>query len=252
MRILIDGHKTSTNIRTSKELLLMLKDLSRTFQWKTRYNPSEEIVHIITQDMPELPTLPIPLAEPISKRLEGQIICIDAGHGGSDCGSQGPNGTYEKEHTLAIAQLLRNLLEENGASIVMTRTTDDSPPSYEESSDDTRIAIANDANADFFLSIHADGFYPRPLLGSTVYYYQDDSRIAAELISDALSAEQVSSAATISFGSLPLLRYSKMPSVWVNVASLDNPEEELLITSQDGRTKIALALYRGITHFFRV
>lgn len=252
MRIMIDGHKASTNIRTSKELLLMLKDLSRTFRWKTRYNPSEELVHIMTQDMPDLTTMPIPVTEPTSRRLDGKIICLDAGHGGADGGSRGPNGTWEKEHTLAITNELRSLLESNGASVVMTRTTDDSPLTEDDTSDAVRIAIANDAEADLFLSIHADGFYPRPHTDSTVYYYQHESRPAAESLAKSLSDELSCTASSVTYGTFPILRYAKMTALLVNVASIADPEEEVLLAGQDGRTKIASALYLGITQYFHV
>lgn len=251
MRIMIDGHKASTNIRTSKELLLMLKDLSRTFRWKTRYNPAEELVHIMTQDMPDLTTLPIPIIEPTSRRLEGKIICLDAGHGGSDCGSRGPNGTYEKEHTLGIAQQLRNLLEENDASVVMTRTTDDLPPDEDNNSDLTRLAIAEESHADLLLSIHADSFYLRPTARSLIYYYHENARIAADKIAHAILAESTSPA-IVCYGSFPLLRYATMTALRADIASLANPEEELWLASQDGRIKIASSLYRGITQFFHV
>ncbi|MBQ8682437.1 MAG: N-acetylmuramoyl-L-alanine amidase [Selenomonadales bacterium] len=253
MRIMIDGHKVSTNIRTSKELLLMLKDLSRTFQWKTRYNPSEEIVHIMTQDMPELTTLPILITEPTSQRLDGKIICIDAGHGGNDTGSCGPNGTYEKEHTLAIALSLREILEQNGAAVVMTRS-DDTLPIWADAPDDkiARAAIAGDASADLLLSLHADGFYPRPISRSTVYYYRDESETLAKCLARSLGSELLTPASSYRFGSFSVIRYASMTAVWVDIASLANPEEELFLSSKDGRDKIASALYHGITQFFHV
>lgn len=253
MRIMIDGHKVSTNIRTSKELLLMIKDLSRTFQWKTRYNPSEEIVHIMTPNMPELTTLPIPVTEPISQRLDGKIICLDAGHGGDDTGSRGPSGTYEKEHTLAIALCLRDILEENGASVVMTRSCDMLPTAADSIADYTaRISIATDAGADLLLSLHTDGFYPRPSSKSTVYYYRDEAEPLACCLAVSLGDELLSPAPSHRFGSFPIIRYTPMLSVWVDIASLSNPEEELFLSSRDGRAKIAAALYQGITQFFRV
>ncbi len=253
MRIMIDGHKVSTNIRTSKELLLMIKDLSHTFQWKTRYNPSEEIVHIMTSNMPELTTLPIPVTEPISQRLNGKIICLDAGHGGEDHGSCGPNGTYEKEHTLAIALCLRDILEENGASVVMTRNCDILPTVSDSESDHTaRISIAIDAGADLLISLHTDGFYPRPSSKSTVYYYRNEAESLARHLAASLGNELLAPNPTYRFGSFPIIRYAPMLSVWVDIASLANPEEELFLTSRDGRAKIATALYQGITQFFRV
>ena len=231
----------------------MIKDLSRTFQWKTRYNPSEEIVHIMTPNMPELTNLPIPVTEPISQRLDGKIICLDAGHGGIDNGSYGPNGTYEKEHTLAIALCLRDSLEENGASVVMTRSCDMLPAATDTAPDHTaRISIATDAGADLLLSLHADGFYPRPSSKSTVYFYRAESEALAHCLATSLGDELLSPSPSYRFGSFPIIRYAPMLSVWVDIASLSDPEEELFLTSRDGRAKIATALYQGITQFFRV
>jgi N-acetylmuramoyl-L-alanine amidase/type II secretory pathway predicted ATPase ExeA len=93
-------------------------------------------------------------------------IAIDPGHGGYDTGTTGPHGLLEKDLCLDVGLRLGQLIEENilGAEVVYTRK-DDRHVSLEE-----RTAIANDANADLFLSIHANSSDFREARGVETYY----------------------------------------------------------------------------------
>src|SRR5208337_1463675 len=93
-------------------------------------------------------------------------IAIDPGHGGYDTGTKGPQGLLEKDLCLDVAQRLGRLIEENiaGAEVVYTRK-DDRHVSLEE-----RTAIANAANADLFISIHANSSDFREARGVETYY----------------------------------------------------------------------------------
>jgi N-acetylmuramoyl-L-alanine amidase len=94
----------------------------------------------------------------------GRIV-IDPGHGGHDTGTIGPGGTMEKDLVLSVAKDLKELLEENlGAEVILTRK-DDSFVSLEE-----RTAIANQHQADLFLSIHANSSRIRSTSGVETYY----------------------------------------------------------------------------------
>ena len=76
---------------------------------------------------------------------------IDAGHGGHDSGTTGPGGIEEKEVVLDVALRLGKLLKQRlGADVIYTRDNDTFIPL------ETRTAIANKAQADLFLSIHAN------------------------------------------------------------------------------------------------
>ena len=112
------------------------------------------------------------IAEPESNRLLGKIICLDAGHGGSDPGAIGPSGTLEKDNTLAISLLLRDILESNGATVVLTRDTDRTVSAPDSSASEelkARVEIATDANADIFISIHNDSFTSNTAMGTTPF-----------------------------------------------------------------------------------
>lgn len=92
------------------------------------------------------------------------IIAIDAGHGGQDPGSIGSRGTFEKNVTLAIAKRLKDRIDrEPGMRAVLTRDGDYFVPHRE------RIARARKHQADMFISVHADAFHDRSVVGSSVY-----------------------------------------------------------------------------------
>ncbi len=92
------------------------------------------------------------------------VIAVDAGHGGQDPGAIGPNGTREKDVTLAIAQALAERINaEPGMRAVLTRDRDE----FLELRD--RIHRARVARADMFVSVHADSIADRSITGASVY-----------------------------------------------------------------------------------
>ena len=92
-------------------------------------------------------------------------IVIDAGHGGHDSGTLGVDGIQEKDVVLDVALRLGRLLHERlGAEITYTRSDDTFIPL------ETRTAIANKAQADLFLSIHANSSSDETARGVETYY----------------------------------------------------------------------------------
>ncbi|MEN1727959.1 MAG: N-acetylmuramoyl-L-alanine amidase [Pseudomonadota bacterium] len=92
------------------------------------------------------------------------IVAIDAGHGGEDPGAIGPSGLYEKTVNLAIARELESRLDAMpGMRPVMIRTADYFVPLKE------RYERARAAEADLFVSLHADAFRDSSIRGSSVY-----------------------------------------------------------------------------------
>ena len=92
------------------------------------------------------------------------IVAIDAGHGGEDPGAIGPGGTFEKTVTLQIARELEQRINETtGMRAVMIRTGDYFVPLQQ------RYERARQAEADLFVSIHADAFRDFRVRGSSVY-----------------------------------------------------------------------------------
>jgi N-acetylmuramoyl-L-alanine amidase len=94
----------------------------------------------------------------------GKIV-IDPGHGGHDTGTIGPNGLEEKDLVLEVSRRLGKLLETRlGAEVVYTRKDDTFIPL------ETRTAVANQARADLFVSIHANSSHDAGARGVETYY----------------------------------------------------------------------------------
>lgn len=109
--------------------------------------------------------LPEKTVKPLAREV---VIAIDAGHGGDDPGAIGKRGTYEKHVTLALARQLAKLIEkESGLKPFLTRQGDYFVGLKE------RTLLARKANADFFVSVHADSYRTSALRGSSVYVLSD-------------------------------------------------------------------------------
>ena len=94
----------------------------------------------------------------------GRVV-IDAGHGGHDTGSIGKGGLREKDLVVDIGRRLGELIETNlGADVIYTRTTDRSVSLKE------RTKLANDSEADLFISVHANSSRLRSIRGVETYY----------------------------------------------------------------------------------
>lgn len=108
-----------------------------------------------------LPTLPSLL---IAQNLSGMIICIDPGHGGHNPANDrlvvpDPGVEFwESESNFQKALLLKPLLEAKGATVYLTRNTNDYPNDVGEPSLSARVAFANSVGADWFHSIHSNAF----------------------------------------------------------------------------------------------
>jgi len=111
------------------------------------------------------------------KMLSLHKIVLDAGHGGHDPGARSPQGIREKDINLAITlQLAAKLKKETDLNVILTRDDDTFIPLSE------RTEMANEAGAELFMSIHANGAYNRSATGFEVYFLSSqasDERTAA-------------------------------------------------------------------------
>lgn len=124
--------------------------------------PKTQVAQSGTARFLSAPVRPIKAALPMKK-----VIVIDAGHGGKDPGARGGDGN-EKDVTLAAARALKSQLERTGRyKVVMTRDTD----VYVDHG--VRVQIARRADADLFISLHADSGTDPSLRGASVYTLAD-------------------------------------------------------------------------------
>ena len=216
----------------------------------------------------------------------GRIV-VDAGHGGHDTGTIGPNGLMEKDLVLDVALRLGKLLESKlGADVVYTRQDDTFIPL------ETRTAIANQNQADLFISIHANSSSDQSARGVETYYLNftsspdalevaarenavsetsvhdlqdlvkkialkekiDESREFAASVEKSLYAGESAKSPGVKNRGVKkapfiVLIGANMPSILAEISFVSNPTDERKLRTAAYRQSIAESLYRGISRY---
>lgn len=191
--------------------------------------------------------------------ISGLTIVIDAGHGGIDPGAVGANGALEKEITLRIAQELEELLKRAAVYVVMVRHGDyDLADSSElnllnrkRQDLDRRVAIAQEAEADLYLSIHAN-YFPSPIWSGAQTFYTEGC-LESERLAKAIQTELVKQLGPnnrlAKTGNYRVLRSASMPAVLVEVGFLSNPREADLLQDPQYQKRVAAAIFSGVYRY---
>jgi N-acetylmuramoyl-L-alanine amidase len=216
----------------------------------------------------------------------GKIV-VDAGHGGHDTGTIGPNGLAEKDLVLDVALKLGKELENRlGAEVVYTRDDDTFIPL------ETRTAVANKEQADLFISIHANSSSDQTARGVETYYLNfTSSRDALETAAreNAVSeksihelqdlvkkialkekieesrefAADVQKSLYVGLNSrnpgirnrgvkkapFIVLIGANMPSILAEISFVSNPNDEKKLRTSEYRQRIADSLYKGVSSY---
>lgn len=195
-----------------------------------------------------------------SEQNNSNVIIVDAGHGGFDGGAVGIHGTVEKEINLEIALKLRDMLEEAGYTVVMTRETDTATNDNDNTS--TRSKKVSDMRnrlnltklypGSTFVSVHQNKLEgSSSVRGGQIFYSpnQESSRLLAEYIQQefnkAIQPEKPRE--VVKTGkNLYLFYHAQNTAVLCECGFLSNPQEEALLNTDEYQTKIAYTIYRGI------
>lgn len=183
---------------------------------------------------------------------------LQSAHGGSDPGKISASGVMEKDVNMSIAMALKQLFENRGFTVVMTRTTDcDLAPdnSKHPKTDDLtkRAALMSQSNVAVSISIHQNSFEDNSSSGPQVFYYAS-SDTGKELASSVLGALNTSLCVAKPRSIKPnkdyfILKKSTSPTVIVECGFLSNPAETLLLSDKDYRDALAHAIYIGVTDY---
>lgn len=244
---------------------------------------------------PAAPVIPSPtVSEPavigLPKMSDGvRTIVIDPGHGGKDPGTIGRHGTTEKDITLKVASLVRDMLGKvPNTRVLMTRERD----VFIELED--RAKFANSKGAELFLSIHVNSHPHKGVRGLEIYHFGEakDQRaleVAARengtplnntgvgweyLVADLLTSKKIEDSlelawtakqamvtrlngrySTIDHGvkTAPfyVLRFTTMPSILAEIAFMSNPAEEEQMRTQAFLTHLAESIVDGIRTYLQ-
>lgn len=170
------------------------------------------------------------------------VVVLDAGHGGNDNGtSYGKN--LEKDITLSVVNKIQSLLEEKNVKVVLTRDSD----TYISLSD--RTTIANEANADVFVSIHCNYYEKSTSINGLECYYSSSSTIGksyASFISKAVAAENTIDSRGSKTANFYVLRNTEIPAVLVELGYLSNTSDRAVLIDSDSQQALAEQIVNGI------
>jgi N-acetylmuramoyl-L-alanine amidase len=171
---------------------------------------------------------------------------IDPGHGGQDPGAIGIGGLREKDVILPISKRIAEVLERNGIQVIMTRDSD-----YFVTLPG-RVAMAKRANADVFVSIHANsaGASRPEVSGLETYYYESGLRLAQIVHNRVLQSLNVRDR-KVRKARFYVLRLTSMPSILVETGFLTGREDAASLRSTAYQNQMADAIAQGIIQYLR-
>lgn len=187
-------------------------------------------------------------------------IVIDAGHGGRDNGTSGKTtGVSESELNLKYALTLKDLCEEFGIGVTMTRSDmnglyDENASNKKKSEMEKRKNVINDSGADVMISIHMNSFPLSSCSGAQVFYAKgsEEGFNLAKSIQTSVCQAFDNARDYVTVGDYFVLNYSNIPAVLVECGFLSNPQEEKDLQTKEYRDKFCYALLAGILSYFRM
>lgn len=171
-------------------------------------------------------------------------------------------GTTEAETNLKIALKLQNLLEQSGATVILTRSDEnaiydlDSKTLREKKISDihNRVKIGNENQADIFVSIHLNKIPQSQYYGWQTFYKEgnEQSMKLAKSIQGNLndSIQRENNRVAMKIDNIYIVKHVEIPITIVECGFLSNPEEEKLLLEDNYQNKLAWGIYNGIMDYF--
>ena len=174
----------------------------------------------------------------------GFCVVVDAGHGGSDGGTVSGRAV-EKDINLSVALKLKAILENDNIEVILTRSSD------ENISLADRTSVANDSNADFFISLHCNYYEKDARIAGLECYYNNsnaaESKGYAESIINAVSLSEDIETRYAKTEGYYVLRNTQMPAVLVEMGFLSNYSESQKLLDDDYQESLAQRIAEGIS-----
>ena len=182
-----------------------------------------------------------------TRPLAGITIAVDPGH--PPIGSTGPTGLYEGNAVLQVGIRLKRILEERGATVVMTRTTESAVPLGE------RPIIARRANVHAFVSVHLnalpDGINPFTYNGTGTYFFRTHSEPLAREVQRGMVSQMGLTDLGVNYDNLAVVRGTWYPAVLCEGAFVIMPDQEAALRTPEFQERYARGIADGLENYFR-
>ena len=222
---------------------------------------------------PALPAAPAARPDVIPAERKVRVVVIDPGHGGMDTGAKSA-AIAEKDFTLALARKLRSALQTRlGTTVLLTRDSDVALDN------EARSAVANNNQANLFISVHAGYSTNKTDAGSSVFVmkenfgegfttasvtgrdqlflpwylgyriHQQASVSAANFLQEALSKAIPGSKFPVRTAPLAVLSSATMPSLLLEMGNLNNPMNAQTLTDVGFQNRLAGSIVEAVQRF---
>ena len=184
--------------------------------------------------------------QPKELELEKIKVAIDAGHGGSNTGAAGgATNILEKQYTLLIAKELQKELEDEKATVFMTREKDTTIGMME------RIDMIKNEEPDFLISIHLNSSVKDSVNGVSTYYRYIGFRPLTQFILNRMLELDLKEFGNVGSFNFALSGPTDYPNCLVEVAFLSNKEDEKKILDPQFRKDVAKKIVAGIKDWLK-
>lgn len=177
------------------------------------------------------------------------VLALDAGHGGEDNGSSGPNGVKEKDLTLKITKRLAQMAEAYNVKVVATRPDDESVAL------DDRVMMVNNQSADVMISIHINeqaACDKLPSVGFDIMLGKGNGKYAASRVLGSAIAAQLQTIhvnSRLLDKSLHVLRNVNIPAVLIECGYVDNAADVARINNDAQLDKLCNTILTGVVAY---
>ena len=171
-------------------------------------------------------------------------VVLDAGHGGKDVGTNSGK-IYEKDINLNVTGLIQEMLEEQGVNVVMTRDKDTFLKLQE------RVDLANEEDADLFVSIHCNSYEDDASIKGMDCYYPEGSELGeeyAKYIMEVVETCKDIKSRGYREETYYVTEHSEAPAVLIELGFMTNASECKKLNSESYQQLLAEELSAGILH----
>ena len=200
--------------------------------------------------------------ETVALPVSNKVIVVDAGHGEPDGGAVSSNGISEAEINLKIALKLHNLLEQSGATVILTRSDENGIYDLDKetlkqkkvSDIKNRVKIGNSSSADIFVSIHLNKIPQQQYSGWQTFFKKDceNGKKLATAIQENLkqAVQKENDRVPMKIDNVYIVKNVEIPLTIVECGFLSNTEEEKQLQDDNYQNRLSWGIYNGIIDYF--